>query len=391
MDVPRAIAIRLGVAIGVAFVTALIGLIVLWPAHANVSVPNGAALSTPTVNAAVLSVNNYGCRFSGQPLGGNRPAVRCETSQVRIASGPDKGQVESVDTNSGAGSAILHGGDKITVSTTLTPTGKIYEFVDFQRGRPLFLLALVFAVVVVAVARWRGIGALVGLGVTWLVLVRFAFPALLQGRDALSVAIVASAVIITVVLFIAHGVNSRTATAVIGTLTSLAVVGIVGVLAVNVAHLTGLASEENSYLQTITTIRLQGLVLAGMVIGSLGVLNDVTVTQASAVWEIHDANPARGAADVYRAGMRVGRDHIASTVYTLVLAYAGAALPLLLLFDLGHVGFNQVVTSEVVAEEVVRTLVGSLGLLACVPLTTVIAALVVTSRARSAPNEPQGA
>jgi uncharacterized membrane protein len=186
-----------------------------------------------------------------------------------------------------------------------------------------------------------------------------------------------------VVLFIAHGVNGRTTTAVLGTLTSLGLVGLLGVLGIHFVHLTGLSSEENSYLQAVTTVRLGGLLLAGMVIGALGVLNDVTVTQASAVWEIHGAHPTDNAVSLYRAGMRVGRDHIASTVYTLVLAYTGAALPLLLLFNLGHAGFSQVVTSEVVAEEVVRTIIGSIGLLACVPLTTALAAVVVTAAARS--------
>jgi uncharacterized membrane protein len=122
-----------------------------------------------------------------------------------------------------------------------------------------------------------------------------------------------------------------------------------------------------------------------MIIGSLGVLNDVTVTQASAVWEVYGANSAGSALAVYRAGMRVGRDHIASSIYTLMMAYAGAALPLLLLFDLGGRSFTSVITSEIVAQEVVRTLVGSLGLVASVPLTTALAALIVTAGARSTP------
>ena len=386
LPVPRQVAVRLAIAVGVAFAAALVGLVLLWPPRASVTIPAGQAVTTPTVNARVVSSFVYGCRYATGPLGG--APIRCETSQVKLQSGTGHGLIVPVDTNTGPGSAVLHAGDRITVASTEGPTGRIYEFVDYQRAFPLVVFGLLFAVFVVAVGRWRGVGAIIGLFVTWLVLVRFAFPALLEGRDAVAVAVVASAVIISVVLFVAHGISARTATAVLGTLSSLVLVGILGTVVVHVTRLTGLSSDESSYLQTITTVRLSGLLLAGMVIGSLGVLNDVTVTQASAVWEIHAADPTAKPLGLYRAGMRVGRDHIASTVYTLVLAYAGAALPLLLLFDLGHAAFGQVVTSEVVAEEVVRTLVGSVGLVACVPLTTALACFVVTSGARQAPEVP---
>jgi len=187
----------------------------------------------------------------------------------------------------------------------------------------------------------------------------------------------------------ANGVNARTATAVLGTLASLALVGALAVAAVHLTHLTGVGSEDVTFLQVgIAHISLDGLLLAGMIIGSLGVLNDVTVTQAAAVWEIHEANPTREARSVYRAGMRVGRDHIASTIYTLILAYAGAALPLLLLFDLGGRGFTSVVSGETIAEEVVRTLVGSIGLVASVPLTTALATLIVTAAGRDRAPSP---
>jgi uncharacterized membrane protein len=254
-----------------------------------------------------------------------------------------------------------------------------YGFYDFERSNPLVLLALAFAVVVVVVGRWRGAGALVGLGITWLVMVRFILPAILEGRDPVSVSLVGAALIVLVVLFVAHGVNARTATAVLGTLASLALVEVIAQIEVHAAALSGLATEESQYLQNVVgDVRIQGLLLGGVVIGALGVLNDITVTQASAVWEIHDADPARGFGGLYRSGMRIGRDHIASTVYTLVLAYAGAALPTLLLFTLAGQRLGQLVTSEQIAEEVVRTLVGSIGLVLAVPLTTALAALVVT-------------
>jgi uncharacterized membrane protein len=382
--IPRRIALGLGLAVGAGLLAAVVGMVVLWPPHTRVPVPAGFTDTTPTVNGTVALTRIYECAYPGAPLGGVQQApIRCETSQVRLTSGRFNGNLASVDTNTGAGSAVLHTGDHVVLGTTTGPAGQIYEFFDYQRHRSLLVLGLVFALVVVAVARWRGLGAIAGLAITWAVLARFAFPALLEGRDALGVALVASALVICVVLFVAHGVNARTATAVLGTLASLGLVGALGVLAVRTTHLTGVGSEDVTFLQTaVARIHLDGLLLAGMIIGSLGVLNDVTVTQASAVWEIHDANPTRAAVDVYRAGMRVGRDHIASTIYTLILAYAGAALPLLLLFDLGGRGFTNVITSETIAEEVVRTLVGSIGLVASVPLTTALATLIVTAASR---------
>jgi len=245
----------------------------------------------------------YDCAPAGTLPGGAPPAPsRCQTSQVALTSGRHRGDLVSVDTDTGAGSTVLHSGDHVVLAVSTGPSGLVYEFFDYQRNTSLLVLGLVFALVVVAVARWRGIGAIAGLVVTWAVLSRFTFPALLEGRDAFAVALVTSALVICVVLFVAHGVNARTATAVLGTLASLALVGALGVAAVHFTHLTGLGSEDVAYLQVASArIHLDGLLLAGMVIGSLGVLNDVTVTQASAAWEIHDANPGRGALAVYRA------------------------------------------------------------------------------------------
>ncbi|HZQ57435.1 MAG TPA: YibE/F family protein [Acidimicrobiales bacterium] len=389
LPVPRRVSVSLGLAVGAGFVAALVGMVLLWPPHAHVGGAPGYVETTPTVTATVVVTRVYDCAPGGVlPGGAPSTPVRCETSQVALTSGRHRGDVVPVDTDTGAASTVLHSGDHVVLAVSQGPTGTVYEFFDYQRHTSLLVLGLVFAVVVVAVARWRGLGAIAGLVVTWGVLSRFTFPALLEGRDAFAVALVTSALVICVVLFVAHGVNARTSTAVLGTLASLALVGALGVAAVHFTHLTGLGSEDVAYLKVASArVHLDGLLLAGMVIGSLGVLNDVTVTQASAVWEIHDANPSRGALAIYRAGMRVGRDHIASTIYTLILAYAGAALPLLLLFDLGGRAFSNVVSSETIAEEVVRTLVGSVGLVASVPLTTGLAAAVVTAASRHERND----
>ena len=177
-------------------------------------------------------------------------------------------------------------------------------------------------------------------------------------------------------LYLAHGVSARTTTAVLGTLCSLAVVGILSALFVDLTRLTGLADEEATFVQVFAAqVDLRGLLLGGFVIGALGVLDDVTVTQVSAVWELKRADPGSGFGDLYGAALRIGRDHIASTVNTLVLAYVGASLPLLVVYQLAGSGLRDVLTNEVVAQEVVRTLVGSIGLVAAVPITTALAAV----------------
>ncbi|MGH2687060.1 MAG: YibE/F family protein, partial [Actinomycetota bacterium] len=168
-------------------------------------------------------------------------------------------------------------------------------------------------------------------------------------------------------------------TAVLGTLASLGLTALLARLFVTAAQLTGFSTEEASILQlSAEQVNIQGLILGGIVIGSLGVLDDVTVTQASAVAELRVANPRYGFIDLYRSALRIGRDHIASTVNTLVLAYAGASLPLLILFTQASRNVGDVLTGEVVAVEIIRTLVGSIGLVASVPITTALAAWVLS-------------
>jgi uncharacterized membrane protein len=284
----------------------------------------------------------------------------------------------------GPGVPNLQRGDRVVLGRSVDATGRVdYYFADYQRQRPLAVLALMFAVVVVGVARWRGLGALAGLAVAWAVLMRFVIPALLDGENPLAVALVGSAVILFIVMYLSHGPNTRTSTALLGTLISLAATGALAAVFVGATRLTGLSSEEMTTLQFAGgSFNFSGLVLAGVVIGSLGVLNDVTVTQASAVWELRHANPSQDARSLYRGGMRIGRDHIASTVYTLVLAYAGASLPLLLLFTLSGQNVMAVLTGDLVAQEIVRTLIGSIGLVASVPITTAVAAAVASANRR---------
>ncbi len=272
-------------------------------------------------------------------------------------------------------------GDRIRfldLGTASTGALSPYSFVDFVRTVPMALLAAVYALVVVLVARWRGFRALLGLGGAYLVVAHFILPGLVEGKPPLLLGLVGSTVIMVGVLYFAHGFSARTSTALLGTIFGLVTTSLIAAWATGSAHLTGLNDELDYTLSYATgSISLSGILLCGLIISGLGVLNDVTITQSSAVWEMHELAPASSARRLFAGAMRVGRDHIASTVYTIVFAYAGAALPLLILLSLQDRPLIETITSGELAEEIVRTLVGSIGLVLAIPVTTGIAVLVV--------------
>ena len=356
-----------------------IGLAVLWPRGTTPDLATGLELPADLVDGTITMTDSAACPGLEEEDGG----PECMVASVRLTTGPNAGEIIYLDVTPGPATPDFARGDKIVLGhvTDLppgAPESSEYYFADFQRDTPLLVLALLFAGAVVLLGRWRGLRALAALAVSLSVLMLFVLPAILQGRAPVAVAIVGSAAIMIVALYLSHGTNVRTSTALLGTLLSLALTGVLALVFVGATELSGLASEEAVYLQVSSdAINLQGLILAGIIIGSLGVLDDVTVTQASAVWELRKANPAWGFTDLYRPALRIGRDHIASTVNTLVLAYAGASLPLLILFTQAQRPLVEVAAGEVVATEIVRTLVGSIGLVASVPITTALTAAAV--------------
>ncbi|MFF9376233.1 YibE/F family protein [Streptomyces griseoluteus] len=385
----------------------VVGLVVLWPGGAPPHQRTGVGFDRQTQQATVTTVTSVSCQVGagGQaPIGdpsatGGAPAAQedkkgpCKKATVRVDTGQDKGRTftELVQPDQ---TRQLHQDDKVVVAyEPKAPKELQYAVTDLDRKFPMALLAGIFAVAVVVVGRLRGVMALVALAVSFLVLTLFILPAVLQGSNPLLVAVVGSSAIMLIALYMCHGLSARTSVAVLGTLVSLLLIGVLGSQFIGWAALTGNTDDNTGLIHGLyPSIDMSGLLLAGVIIGSLGVLDDVTVTQTSAVWELHEANPSMGWRGLYRAGIRIGRDHIASVVNTLVLAYAGAALPLLLLFSIAQSGVGTVATSELVAEEIVRTLVGSIGLVASVPVTTALAALVVSAD-RPAPgtSAPAGA
>ncbi|MGW0508891.1 YibE/F family protein [Streptomyces olivaceoviridis] len=373
----------------------LVGLVVLWPGHAPSHKRTGVGFDRQTQQATVTRVVEVSCK-SVNASGGGTPAgdtssaegtsaeagadKTCEKATIRVDTGKDEGRTftEIVQPDQ---SRQLHQGEKVVVAyEPSAPKDLQYSVTDVNRKFPMALLAGIFAVAVVVVGRLRGVMALVALAVSFLVLTLFILPAILEGANPLLVAVVGSSAIMLIALYMCHGLSARTSVAVLGTLISLCLIGVLGSLFIGWAALTGNTDDSTGLIHGLyPSIDMSGLLLAGVIIGSLGVLDDVTVTQTSAVWELHEANPSMGWRGLYRAGIRIGRDHIASVVNTLVLAYAGAALPLLLLFSIAQSSVGTVANSELVAEEIVRTLVGSIGLVASVPVTTALAALVVSA------------
>ena len=384
---PAKIVVGLLVAIGVAVIA---GAVWLWPSRQHVDIPmpfqnaSGGAVSTQRGHVLSSGLGDCGSPSSGQVLTTTTPAPatpgagRCVQTLVAIDSGPNTGANTLLEFSPGPGQPQLAAGDHIRVFRQVDAQGTTtYAFYDFERGWPLIALALTFAVVIAAVARWRGLLALVGIVVAFLVLVVFLLPALRDGAPAVPAALVASAAILYAVIYLAHGGNLRTSAALLGTLSSLLLAAGLSWAAVDLAHLTGLSDEQNSQVAMyLGNVSISGLLLAGFIIGSLGVLNDVTVTQASTVFELAHLGGNTSRRAIFLGAIRVGRDHIASTVYTLVLAYAGSSLPLLLLFSVANRSLSDVLISESVAIELARSAVGGIALALSVPLTTAIAAVL---------------
>ncbi|MEU9782099.1 YibE/F family protein [Streptomyces phaeochromogenes] len=372
----------------------VVGLVVLWPGGAPGHERTGVGFDRQTQQATVTKVDKVDCKSvnaSGETPTGDtstaegssaqqQAAGSCKKATVRVDTGKDKGRTFTEIVQPDSSRQLEQSQEVIVAYAPDAPKELQYSVTDVNRKLPMTVLAGIFAVAVVLVGRMRGVMALVALAASFLILTFFILPAILQGSNPLVVAVVGASAIMLIALYLCHGLSARTSVAVLGTLLSLLLIGLLGSLFIDWAALTGNTDDNTGLIHGLyPSIDMSGLLLAGIIIGSLGVLDDVTVTQTSAVWELHEANPTMGWRGLYRAGIRIGRDHIASVVNTLVLAYAGAALPLLLLFSIAQSSVGTVANSELVAEEIVRTLVGSIGLVASVPVTTVLAALVVSA------------
>ncbi|MEU8798537.1 YibE/F family protein [Spirillospora sp. NPDC048819] len=378
------------VVIALLAVVTVVALAWMWPSGSGA--PQAASAQQARETGTVLRIDLKPCPAQVTPgaapgnqktEGDRAPADprRCGEAVVELTSGPQDGRAVRTELPSGPGNRVFEVGDDVVlVSLPGAEEGSAYQLSDHDRSNALWMVAAAFVLAVIAFGRWRGLTALIGLAVTFALLLLFLIPAIIDGRPPMPAAIVCAAAIMLAVLYLTHGISVATSVAVMGTLGCLTLTGVLAVVAIDLTRLTGIIDDSSLFLDIDYGINTQGLLLASIIIGSLGVLDDVTVTQAMTVQELARANPSYTFMQLYRAAARVGRSHIASVINTIVLAYAGASLPLLLLFNIGGRSSGEVLTNPAVAQEIVRSVAGTLGLIAAVPLTTALAALAAAHR-----------
>ena len=383
-------------AIGTALVAMLIGLVLLWPSsatseHTSEEFESTYALNHPQVEATVEKTDHSACQseqtglaFDTPPLIPEKEEVDCDRALVKITSGEDEGKMTQLVTYGNAGDPELKPGDNIVLSKATDPTGSVsYAFADYQRSNSLLLWGVVIAIVIIAFAAWHGVRAIIGLGLSLGIVFSFLIPALIAGTNPLWVALAACTAIILLAVPLVHGVNWKSASAVGGSLTALAIAAFLAWAAIDSSQLQGYSSEDNlKLLLYMPNVSILGVLLCGFVVGALGSLADVAIAQASTITELHESDPAASPLELFLSAMRVGRDHIASMVYTLILTYTGAALPLLLLITAAERPAGQILSSDLVATELLRSGVGAMALTLAVPITTLIAAFTVPSHRR---------
>jgi uncharacterized membrane protein len=373
--------------LGVLCLVTVVGLVVLWPGDRPAD--EDLVTVTSTVPAEVTAIR-------GEEACATFAGPGCRLAEIELLEGPQAGRTSAITLSGGEAVAPpVQAGDRIRVARNVPagldegladrlpiedPSQMPYSFIDFERRSPLLFLGIAFAALVVVFGRAKGARSLIGLGLSLVVVVEWLVPSILDGNPPLAVALVGALAVMLLTIGIAHGPGVKSAAAMLGTTGALLLTASLALAFVELAHITGLASEQSTLLFSASggDLSLEALVLAGIVVGALGVLDDVTVSQASTVLALRRANPAMRLRALIKEAMDVGRDHLSATVNTLVLAYAGAALPVLLLFADQRTSFGEAVNREPVAAEIVAMLVGSIGLIAAVPLTTALAAVLAT-------------
>jgi uncharacterized membrane protein len=349
-----------------------VALVALWPSYHHRG--PSEALGGPTLAATVVATRDVRCP--------GPTAQRCRRLVVRLSEGKDRGRETAMDLGPSNLVSSYSPGTDVRVHASLPPPGSHgvapYQFAGVDRRGTLRWLLIAFALLVIMLTRWRGALALLGFGASLLLVLKFVVPAILVGSAPLLVAVVGALAVMFITVGLTYGVSVQSAAAVLGMTGSLLFAGLVGTIAVHAAHLDGRSGELAIALQqTNGQLSLQGIVLAGLVLGAIGVLADMAVTQASAVTALRRANPAMAGRTLYREAFGVGRDHLMATTQTLVLVYVGATLPLLLVLQSVGVSSTDALNVQDVADPIVATLVGAMALLVSVPLTTALATVLI--------------
>ena len=388
---------RLVIIVLLAFITALtaVGAYVLrpdWEGLEHVQALTGyqTAPGVSREQAKILEVEHR-CESTALASSG---AHSCVTLTVRLTTGEDAGKEAVMESPGPAAASHLSVGDVIQVISSPGPNGSaVYSFTGIERNLPILLFALLFVVVVLAVARAKGAMALVGLAFAVLVLVRFMLPSLASGRPGILVGVVGSSAIMLVVIHVAHGFSMRTASAMLGTFAGLLLAAFLGTVATRFGHLSGFVDETAFNLSSsLPGLDMSQLLVAAIILSGLGVLNDVTITQSSAVWELRIASPTYTKREIYSSAMRIGRDHIASTIHTIVFAYTGAALSSVMLIALFYdQSLSDLFAVESLAAEALQIFASGSALILSVPITTAIAVAAVRGPQVPADTQTPGA
>jgi len=372
------------------FITAVILLVVFFSYATYWAVKN---LTLPGAS------NGENSSYGSQTVLGKITAIT-EEGQITLTDHPQLYQVMNVTVEKGdyAGQtfSVTYGktqvrsdetrfkvGDQVYIMIGQGPDGSLKAtYTDFARTGVLLLLLFVFVLAVLAMGRWKGFGSLVSLCFSMFIILAYIIPHVLAGDDPVQVSLIGSGILLGVSLYMTYGWNLKTHASVISMVITLLITGLLTALFVDMAHLTGYGDENALYLIQLSSVQInpQGLLLGGMIIGTLGILDDLVTSQSAAVVEIHGANPTLNFKQTFLRAIHIGQDHVAATVNTLVLSYTGASLPLLLVFTLAQGSFQYLVNTEMLAEEIVRTLVGSLGLVAAVPISTLVATFIITKQ-----------
>lgn len=299
---------------------------------------------------------------------------------LKILSGNLSGKTFTIQDNIVAMPYEIHYsvGDVVIVTTTKGPNGQDVVYIsDVDRQPMLIVLAIILVILTIVVARWQGIASLLGMLVSFYVIAAIIIPNIVAGTNPLVITFIGSGIIIPCTYYLAHGLNRKTTIAILGTVCTLLLSGLLAYGFTMLTKLSGFASEESVYIQNISsnTIDMKNLLLAGMLIGALAVLNDITISQSSIVESLYKANNTLSFSQLFSHAMSVGRDHVASLINTLILVYVGASFPLVILFYNAPVSLGLIVNQEIIATEIVRTIVSSIGIIAAVPITTYLACL----------------
>ena len=353
-------------------IATIVGIALLWPdGSSDIELAAGPSGESEPGRIVALEANPCPPPIQGE----------CLEGRVLIEGGLENGTEVTVELSAGGPVPDFAVGDQVRVAkASFGGSEPTYSVIDFERRAPMIWLAVAFVALVILFGRLRGVLSLLGLILSLATVVVFIVPAILDGRPPLAVALVGSMAVMLITILLSHGRGPKSLAAILGTAASLLLVGLLASLATGVTNLTGFSSEEAALLAVNDPgLSISGLLVAGIVIGALGVLDDVTISQASTVLALRAAAPDEGFGSLYRRAIEVGRDHVSATVNTLVLAYVGSSLPLLLIFGVGELGAWDTVNLEIVAKEIVAMLVGSIGIIAAVPLTTALAAWLAGS------------